>query len=248
MKAKSRYQPSKIVEALFKTAVVKIKADADKAIAKQDATSETEVVSAKAGLEAKAEAAEQKTEDVGTAFEDVAEKKVEITAESQEPVAGEVYKAIQQMTHPQPNQLRDDLLVASALCAKDIMEKNIIWARPDDSVHQVLAKMQQADASYTMIGSDGVLEGIVSKSDLAGAVSIYLRPIFAKWRRPLDDATLQIRIKWIMTRPVYIIRPQTPLAVIVRNMSRFRVCALPVVSGSGATAWKTGLVSTKTIS
>jgi len=35
MKAKSRYQPSKAVEALFTTAVVKIKADADEAIAKQ---------------------------------------------------------------------------------------------------------------------------------------------------------------------------------------------------------------------
>ena len=52
MKAKSLYQPSKTVEALFTTAAVKIKADTDKAIAQRKAMSETEIVSAKAGVEA----------------------------------------------------------------------------------------------------------------------------------------------------------------------------------------------------
>ncbi|UCG58408.1 MAG: hypothetical protein JSU70_02665 [Phycisphaerales bacterium] len=56
MKAKDRYQPSETVEALFTTAVVKIKTEADKAIAKQKAMSETEVVSAKAGVQAKTKA------------------------------------------------------------------------------------------------------------------------------------------------------------------------------------------------
>jgi len=93
--------------------------------------------------------------------------------------------------------------------------------------------MEQHNIRYLLIGSDGVLEGIVSKSDLAGAISPYLKPEFAKWHRPLDDATLQIKVKWIMSRPVHIIRPQMPLATIMRNMSRFRICALPVVAQQG---------------
>jgi len=93
--------------------------------------------------------------------------------------------------------------------------------------------MKQQHASYIMIGTDGVIEGIVSKSDLSGAVSPYLRPVFAKWRRPQDDATLQIKVKWIMSRPVHIISPYTPLTVIMRNMSRSNVCALPVVDRKG---------------
>ncbi len=45
----------------------------------------------------------------------------------------------------------------------------------------------------------------------------------------MDDATLQIRVKWIMSRPVHIISPQTPLAAIMKNMSRLHVHVLPVV-------------------
>jgi hypothetical protein len=34
------------------------------------------------------------------------------------------------------------------VCAKDIMQKDVIWASPDDSVQQALAKMQQHRAGY----------------------------------------------------------------------------------------------------
>lgn len=292
MKEKNRYQPSKTVEALFTTAVVKIKADANKAIAKQKAVSET----AKAGVEAKtkepvleqkvepeveteaaieagviepetesfeqtgtdetkseaepvsqkettgtfeseaeqeAEAAEQKAEDADTAFEDVAEEKVEITAESQEPAAGEVSKSIQQMAQSQSNQPREQPLAGSGLCAKDVMLKELVWGSPEDSVQQAITKMQQYDSGYLMVGIDGVLEGIVSNSNITGALSPYLRPVFAKWRRPMDDATLQIRIKWIMSRPVHIVKPETPLASVMGNMCRFGVLCSPVVDQQG---------------
>jgi CBS domain-containing protein len=84
-----------------------------------------------------------------------------------------------------------------------------------------------------MIGRNGVLEGIVSKSDITRAMSPYLQPIFAKWRRPLDDATLKIRIKWIMSRPVHTIKPETSLAAIVEYMSQFRGRCLPVMNEEG---------------
>jgi CBS domain-containing protein len=273
MKAKSRYQPSKTVEALFTTAVVRIKADADKAIAKQKAMSETEVVSAKAGVEAKtkepileqkvepetesfdqtgtnemrseaepvsqqettetfereaeqeAGAAEQKAEDADTAFEDV--------AEGQEPAADEVSKSIQQMAQSQSNQPREQSLAGSGLCAKDVMLKELVWGSPEDSVQQAITKMQQYDSGYLMVGIDGVLEGIVSNSNITGALSPYLRPVFAKWRRPLDDATLQIRIKWIMSRPVRTVKPETSLVTIIGNMCQFSQHVFPVVDEQG---------------
>jgi len=124
-------------------------------------------------------------------------------------------------------------LTTLALCAKDIMQKVIVWGSPDDSVQQTFAKMQQYDTGYMMVGQDGVLEGIVSKTDLTGAISPYLRPIFAKWRRPLDDATLQIRIKWIMSRPVRTIKPETSLETIMENMRQLGVLCLPVVDQQG---------------
>lgn len=120
-----------------------------------------------------------------------------------------------------------------ALCAKDVMQKEIVWGSPDDSIQQTFAKMQQHDAGYIIVGQEGLLEGIISKSDLTGAISPYLRPMFAKWRRPMDDATLQIRIKWIMRKPVRTISPQMSLATIIRNMCRSRVHCLPVVNPQG---------------
>lgn len=128
-----------------------------------------------------------------------------------------------------------------AICAKDIMQKNVVWGSSDDSVQQALAKMQQHDAGYMMVGRNGVSEGIVSRYDLAGAISPYLRPVFARWRRPSDDATLQIKIKWIMTRPVLTINPETPLPAIMQKMRRFSVRCLPVMNHRGKVQ---GLITT----
>ena len=119
------------------------------------------------------------------------------------------------------------------ICAKDIMQKDVIWANPDESVQQALAKIQQHNAGYMMVGRENVLEGIVSKSDLTGALSPYLRTIFVKWRRPLDDATLKIRIKWIMSKATCTIVPDTPLAAIMENMCQAGIRCLPVVDEQG---------------
>ena len=119
------------------------------------------------------------------------------------------------------------------ICANDIMQNQVTWASSDDSLEQALVKMQQTDAGYIMIGQNGVLEGIVSKSDISRAMSPYLLPIFAKWRRPLDDATLKIRIKWIMSRPVRTIKPETSLVAIMEYMSQFRGRCLPVTNEQG---------------
>lgn len=125
---------------------------------------------------------------------------------------------------------KDALLTVSA---KDIMQKEIVWANPDDSVQQALSKMQQHNTGYIMIGKKQVPEGIVSKSDLAGALSPYLRNIFARWRRPMDDATLKIKIKWIMSKPTCTISPQTSLVKIMENMCRTDKKCLPVVDDKG---------------
>jgi CBS domain-containing protein len=121
-----------------------------------------------------------------------------------------------------------------ALTAQQIMQKDVVWLTPDDTVQDAVNKMQRHETGYLMIGGGGVLEGIVSRSDVAGAVSPYLRPVFAKWKRPLDDATLQIKLSWVMTRPVRTITPRTPLDVIVDTMLHFGGRCLPVVDQAGA--------------
>ena len=155
------------------------------------------------------------------------------SAESTDSTGGEVSESIQRMVQL-PAHLPDEYTLASLeICAKDIMQKEIVWSSGDDNVQQTLSRMQQADVDYMIVGKDGVLEGIVSKSDINSAISPYLRPVFAKWHRPLDDNTLQIKIKLVMSRPVCNIKPETPLVTIMENMRQLDQRALTVVDQQG---------------
>ncbi len=154
--------------------------------------------------------------------------------DGKEPAAGPVSETIQKMVKSSTNLSdRTAGLISLSMCAKDIMQKEVLWGNADDTVQQALTKMQQADVGYIMVGSNGQIDGIVSTFDLASALSVYLKPMFAKWRRPTDDATLQIRIKWIMTRPVRTIKPDTSLAAIIESMCQSNLRCLPVVEKGG---------------
>jgi len=163
-------------------------------------------------------------------------KKISEPAESTggiEPAAGPVLENIQRMVQSPASLPGETDIISFAMCAKDIMQKEVLWGNTDESVQQALTKMQQADVGYMMVGTSGQLEGIVSTFDIAAAVSVYLKPMFAKWRRPIDDATLQIKIKWIMTRPVRTIKPDTSLIVIMENICQSGLRCFPVVDQQG---------------
>jgi acetoin utilization protein AcuB len=216
------------------------------ATAEKDDSGETETAAQNGNEESKPEepveekapaveaAPEQKSDDVDTGVADnVVEAEATVTtqtSESKEQSVSETIRNMAQSPADFPGRLTH---ISSSICAKDIMEKEVVWGSPDDSVEQTLAKMQQADVGYVMIGTDGVLVGIVSKSNIAEAISPYLRPIFAKWRRPQDDATLHIKVKWMMSRAVRAIKPETPLMAIIENMSQFGGRCLPVVDRGG---------------
>ena len=123
--------------------------------------------------------------------------------------------------------------IFSPVFAENIMEKNVVWCDPDDIVHKALTKMQQHKTGYLLVGIDGTLEGIVSKSDISGAISPYIRDVFAKWCRPQDVATLQIKLKWIMSKPVRIIKQDTSVENIIETMRQFGGKCLPVVDQNG---------------
>jgi len=117
--------------------------------------------------------------------------------------------------------------------AKDIMQKDVLWGAEDDNVQETLAKIQQHGVGYVVVGRDKVPQGIVSESDLTAALSPYLQPEFAKWRKPSDKASLKIKIKWIMSSPVNTINLQTPLVEIMEKMCESGRRALPVVDQQG---------------
>jgi len=250
-------KPSSTVEALFSEAVAKqkskseskaeeaiakVKSESEEAIAKVKSESEEAIAKVKSESEeaiakVKSESEEKARVCTDTIAEVEAEEEAEMMDERKEQPIFETIQSAPALREPMaesPAVLPGERSCkTSELCTKNIMEKELVWGSPDDSVQQTFAKTQQHDAGYVMVGQNGVLEGIVSRSDLTGTISPYLRPAFAKWRRSLDDATLQIRIKWIMSKPVHVISPQMPLGAIMRNMCRFRVRALPVADHQG---------------
>ena len=145
-----------------------------------------------------------------------------------------VSKVIKQMTSSPailPGELNGDML--AVITAQNVMRTDIAWADREDTVEATLNKMQQQNIGYVFVGTAGLLEGIVSKSDIKGALSPYLQSIFSKWKRELDTATLQIKVRWIMSRPVNTVRPDTPLSAVMEMMSRHSVRSLPVADENG---------------
>jgi len=120
-----------------------------------------------------------------------------------------------------------------SLEADEFMDKNVVWCNNEASVQDVIDLMQKRDTAYILIGNEKELEGIISRSDISGALSPYLRNAFSKWRRPLDDATLQIKVKWIMSRPVRVVKPDTSLINIIGNMLQYANRCLPVMNNEG---------------
>lgn len=196
--------------------------------------------------ETKEEPPAEQTEEPEPAVKDATEPTQEETVEetttepavekAEEPPAEDrpVTKVIEQMTHSPaalPGEITGDFL--TEITAKNVMRTDIAWANQDDTVENVLTKMQEQNTGYALIGQPGAIQGIVSKSDIQGALSPYLLSIFSKWKRELDTATLQIKVRWIMSRPVHTLRPDATLAMITETMCKHSVRALPVVDENG---------------
>lgn len=148
------------------------------------------------------------------------------------PVSDAIAKiaASQTAAPAQPGAAMD---VLTTIKAQDVMRAEVAWADPEDSIEHLTAVMQQNDTAYVMIGENQTLQGIISKSDVRGALSPYLQSMFAKWRNPMDIATLQIKAKWAMSQPVRTVRPDATLAAIMSAMTEHGGRCMPVVDQQG---------------
>lgn len=89
------------------------------------------------------------------------------------------------------------------LCAKDIMQREICWCSMETSIKQAMEEFDRYKCSYIAVGENNNLHAFLSHKDLLEAKSPYLKPEFAKWRRPIDYASLKIKIKWLIKDKSY---------------------------------------------
>ncbi len=124
-------------------------------------------------------------------------------------------------------------LASCSLSAGQVMRTEIVWATDEETVEDLINKMQRHDSGYILIGKNGKLDGIISRSDVRGALSPYLQTMFAKWRTPMDIATLQIKARWVMNRPVRTIRPDASVGAVMHTMMEHGGRCMPVVDETG---------------
>jgi len=153
-----------------------------------------------------------------------------------------VWNAIQQMVQSAPDASSAAPLDAAVLnCpARFFMNPKPLWLSPNDSIETARQRMQQNNTRYALIEEKDQLAGILSQGDVNAALSPYLRSPFEEYRRPLDEASLQIRIRWFMSRPVHTASPDTPLWKIMEIMCRHQIRAVPIQDTGGTVA---GLVT-----
>ena len=149
--------------------------------------------------------------------------------QSKEPDRGTVSDSISKIVQQSEGFMKQPDLTFMQMHAEDIMSEKIPWCDPEESVQNAMMEMQKMNVSCMLVGTDGKLDGIVSKSDINGAISIYLEPMFSKWRTPHDEATLRIKVKWIMTRPVHVIDTKMPLSDIIEYFIQAGKKCLPVM-------------------
>lgn len=105
------------------------------------------------------------------------------------------------------------------LYAKDIMQREICWCTLDTSVEQAMEEFNRYKCSHIAVGQNNNLHGLLSQKDLLEAKSPYLKPEFAKWRRPLDYASLKIKINWLVKNKQYqTIRTDENIKAVMRKM------------------------------
>jgi len=166
-----------------------------------------------------------------------AEPVVQVETVEQVPQASPVSKAIEQLVGSgQPSLVCSYPTTAGPLGTLDLncpvqslVGTPAVWIDPDASIQQAILLMQQHNTSYLLAGKNGQLEGILSRSDTAAAISPYTKSIFAHYRRPQDDATFQIRVKWFVSRPVRAIRPETPLWAAIDTLCKYAIRCLVIL-------------------
>lgn len=133
-----------------------------------------------------------------------------------------------------PSYTSSNVGMLLAIRARDIMEKSISWANPEETISSVLDRMLTENSYYTIVIAHGHIEGIVSRAELTGPNSSFLKPFIVKWQRANTDATFNIAIKWIMSKQVNSVSSDDTCTAIMKKMRFHNMCPLPVIDDGKA--------------
>ncbi|MGW8288664.1 MAG: CBS domain-containing protein [Candidatus Bathyarchaeia archaeon] len=138
--------------------------------------------------------------------------------------------------------ISDDAVIQGAVVGKwgntkveNVMTKKPFLVEEDESVGAILSLFREHGISHVPIVKDGSLVGIVSIKDVITGI------FHPRQRQKVGDIVgekspvLSIKAKGIMTKPVITVLPETTLKDAVKQMQKYKISSLVVVS-KGRTA------------
>ncbi|MFB0558160.1 MAG: cyclic nucleotide-binding/CBS domain-containing protein [Candidatus Bathyarchaeia archaeon] len=104
-----------------------------------------------------------------------------------------------------------------ALKIRDVMTENVVTVKGGYSAKHVASIMNRFEIGCLVVVEDGTVMGILTERDL-------LRKIVTEGRDPEKT-----KVSEIMSRPVIVVAPDTPLEEAIRLMVRHKIKKLPVM-------------------
>jgi len=118
-----------------------------------------------------------------------------------------------------------------SLCVRDVMARRVLLVEATSSAKNSARMMNKFSVSSLIVSSEGDIVGIVTERDI-------LTRVVASGQNPEE-----VTVREIMSEPIIVVNPDTPLEQAVQIMLMERIKKLPVMDKDGEKVKLVGILS-----
>jgi len=123
------------------------------------------------------------------------------------------------------------MVTQMSLCVRDVMARRVLLVEATSSAKNSARMMNKFSVSSLIVSSEGDIVGIVTERDI-------LTRVVASGQNPEE-----VTVREIMSEPIIVVNPDTPLEQAVQIMLMERIKKLPVMDKDGEKVKLVGILS-----
>ncbi len=123
------------------------------------------------------------------------------------------------------------MVAQMTLCVRDVMARRVLLVEANSSAKNAARMMNKFSVSSLIVSSEGDIVGIVTERDI-------LTRVVASGQNPEE-----VTVREIMSEPIIVVNPDTPLDQAVQIMLMERIKKLPVMEKDGEKVKLVGILS-----
>jgi CBS domain-containing protein len=123
------------------------------------------------------------------------------------------------------------MVAQMSLCVRDVMARRVLLVEASSSAKNAARMMNKFSVSSLIVSSEGDIVGIVTERDI-------LTRVVASGQNPEV-----VTVREIMSEPIIVVNPDTPLEQAVQIMLMERIKKLPVMEKDGENVKLVGILS-----